>query len=139
MLNHDYEIIEPKHWTDVVSPRSKLRMHFFGFTRASQSAGVPKSGAILPADCAFELCRQYRWHWRTPDGTVAFLGSDGTWIELKDAGRMGRNQLRMPWVAPRRIFGWMERDLHDRIVDSEGVHLGGKWSVSNAHRCLKLG
>ena len=130
MLNHKYEIIEPKHWTDVVSPRSKLSMHFLGLKNAWQSAGVPESGVIHPADLVLEPCRQDRWRWRIPDGTVEYLCSKAIWVELKNAGGIGWKQLRMHTEAQRRIWDRSKRDLYDRIVDPEGPHILRTWSVT---------
>ena len=142
MLNHNYEIIEPQHWTDLVSPRSKLSMHFFGLNEASQSASVPKSRAILPADIVLEPCWQGGrgdcygndgGRWRLLDGKVEYLCSNGIWVELKDAGGIGRNQLRVAGTK-RRILGWVKRGSHDVIVDYEKIPSVRKVSRSNAHR-----
>ena len=130
MLNHNYEIIKPKHWTNLVSPRSKISMHFFYFNKISQSTSGAKSSVILPADFVLEPGRQGGrgedngndgWSWGLPDYKAGYLCSKGIWNELKDAGGMSRNQLRVERGGQRWILGWVEKGSHDVIIDSEEV------------------
>ena len=109
MLNHNNEIINPKHWTNLVSPRSKLSMHF-----CCVITSLPIDRVILPADFVLDVYRQVGegdddgndgGFWKIPgDGKVGYLSSKGIWIELKDAGGMGRNQLRMDMGGQRRLM-----------------------------------
>ena len=119
---HDRGIVNPRYWTDLVSPRSRLRMSVFILKRRldveawSQVASLRNGQGNLLVDLALELSRQVgredchennerslenrnERSWKKGDERMDDVQSEGVWIDVGGFVAWGRGLLRREWIS----------------------------------------
>ena len=101
VLTHDQQIIDPRCWTDLVSPRSKLRMAVYTFKEIMDDKVCPQPASMTNSrvncfeDLVLELLRlaprgEYKEDmersWRMEDGREDYLWSRDYLIEARYFG-----------------------------------------------------
>ena len=117
MFTHDHRVVHPHYWTDMVSPRSKLRMSIV----ISQEFTEDKEDKYSLQPPTFAIFRGLRWTFR------ALLIRQGEYkVEIEK--NLGVRDIRVDLLSEGARV--VEEDLLSGLWELLTVQLGGRTRVS---------
>lgn len=113
VLTHDQQIIDPQYWTDLVSPRSKLRMSVFINGKITDDKFCSRLASMTNSRDFYyvsELFWQRRTghvgkSWRMGDGSSNWVWSKGGWNMSRSFDEWDQDLLRVK-IGRKEVDIW---------------------------------